>query len=701
MRRQGGCLGTLLGVLVCIAGCASSSPGATRTDRSARNPPEATRTEKFARTSPEATRSGRPARNLIIFIADGLRHDSVNATDAPTLLRARTLGVHFLNSHSLFPTLTTANAAAIATSHYLGDTGIFSNTEYSGVPVFTGNSFRNRSGTATPFLEDDRVLADLDDRYPDGNFIGAQSLLALAREHGMSTAAIGKLGPVAIQDLTQIAGQGGHSRAPQTVVLDDSTGSPVGVPVSSATAAALSEAGLPPAPPRRRQPSGTVALAGTLQTNTAQQQWLVDATTRAVLPAFVRSGKPFVLLYWSRDPDGTQHNQGDSLNRLVPGINGQTSHAAVANADANLKQILDFLDANPQVRAVTDVLITSDHGFATISKHQLDAQGHSTTSYSTTFTYRGADGQPEVTPGWLPPGFLAIDLAHALSLSLFDSDAPQHAEGVMRYVPVDPARPTSPVSRQRPTLGSGLLGGAEVQSGAAPKVVVAANGGSDLIYVPDGDRARVATLVTFLLSQDYTGAVFTDSALGSFPGTLPLSAIGLEGTARMLRPAIVVAFRTFVGEPGNLLSAVQIADTTLQEGQGSHGSFGRDNTFNNMAAFGPDFKQDFRDTLPVSNADIAVTAAHLLGLTLPSKGPLQGRVMMEALQETTHAPAHRAAEQTAVSAADATGKATVLQFQQLDGRRYFDTACRVNVPAADLDGGEQRQRTVPRPVRCE
>jgi len=75
----------------------------------------------------------------------------VNAVDAPTLLRARTLGVHFLNSHSLFPTLTTANASALATGHYLGDTGIFSNTEYSGVAVNSGNSFRNRSGTPAFF----------------------------------------------------------------------------------------------------------------------------------------------------------------------------------------------------------------------------------------------------------------------------------------------------------------------------------------------------------------------------------------------------------------------------------------------------------------------------------------------------------------------------------------------------------------------
>ncbi len=28
---------------------------------------------------------------------------------------------------------------------------------------------------------------------------------------------------------------------------------------------------------------------------------------------FKARNKPFVLVFWSRDPDGTQHNQGDSL----------------------------------------------------------------------------------------------------------------------------------------------------------------------------------------------------------------------------------------------------------------------------------------------------------------------------------------------------------------------------------------------------
>jgi predicted AlkP superfamily pyrophosphatase or phosphodiesterase len=102
-------------------------------------------------------------RNVLIFVADGLRPGSVTAEDAPTLHAIRQQGVDFSNSHSLFPTFTTPNASAIATGHYLGDTGDFSNTIYAGFPSTSAN------GNPTPFIENDPVLADLNARFK-GNF---------------------------------------------------------------------------------------------------------------------------------------------------------------------------------------------------------------------------------------------------------------------------------------------------------------------------------------------------------------------------------------------------------------------------------------------------------------------------------------------------------------------------------------------------
>jgi len=654
----------------------------------------------FATGQADAEPSKAPDRpqphNVILFIADGLRNGSVNSTDAPTLLSVRRRGVNFANSHSLYPTLTTPNAASIATGHYLGDTGDFSNAVYIGFPIFNQGNFGKSAGTPAPFLESDPVLGDLDGHFPNGNFLNETTLLALARAHGFNTAAIGKLGPVAIQDVAQLRPDGGQFATPQTVILDDSTGSSDGVPLSADASAWLTSAGLSLTPAPRNQPSGSATTAGALAANVAQQQWFADAATKAVLPAFVKSGRPFVLVYWSRDPDGTQHNQGDSLNKLKPGINGPTSRAGVANADSNLKQLLDFVQGDATLRDTTDVFVTSDHGFATISKHETDPHGAAARSYSTGFEYLTADGKVDVIRGWLPPGFLALDLAHDLDLPLYDADCQVSIDGIPHYCPVDPTRSTSSASRQHPAGGNALIGGSgRVQDKTDARVIVAANGGTDLIYVPDHDQDRARTIVDFLTRQDYVGGLFVENKLGRMPGTLALSAIGLEGTALLPRPSIVVSFRTFLLHPDDLLSTVQIADTPLQEGQGMHGSLDRSNTFNNMAAIGPDFKQGFVSRSPVSNADIVPTLAHALGLELPATGKLRGRVIVEALAGGPAAVASR--HEVLRSLTSPAGKATVLQIQVAEGRRYFDAACYIG---GARKRGRSRSRAPAAPTLC-
>ena len=92
--------------------------------------------------------------NVIIFVADGLRRGSVTAEDMPTFLKLRTSGVDFPNSHSVFPTFTTANASAIATGHGLGDTGDYSNTIYPGTWLKKPDPMAT-TGTIVPFLEND------------------------------------------------------------------------------------------------------------------------------------------------------------------------------------------------------------------------------------------------------------------------------------------------------------------------------------------------------------------------------------------------------------------------------------------------------------------------------------------------------------------------------------------------------------------
>ncbi len=584
--------------------------------------------------------------NLILFVPDGLRGGIVKPETAPAMAEVRDKGINFKNSHSLFPTFTTANASAMSTGHYLGDTGDFSNTIYTAYPVAPAG------GTVVPFLENDLVLGDVDEHF-NGDYLNEETLLRMARAKGYSTAAIGKLGPTLIFDHTDRADRPGlHS-----IVIDDATGSEKGVPLSDEMKAALTKAGLPLATPGRGEngKSGDFKTPGTTTPNTVQQAYMADAATKVVLPMFKARNKPFVLVFWSRDPDGSQHNNGDGLNQITPGINGPTSLAGIKNADNNLAQLRKALD-DLGLSATTNIMISSDHGFSTISKQ-------SKTSPSAKITYA------DTPKDFLPMGFVAIDLAKALKLPLFD-----------------PNNKNAPVADDaHPRAGNGLLGPDPLK----PEVVVATNGGSDLIYLPSKDRKLAGRVIKALLAQDYVSGIFVEDDLGRFPATLPLSLLNLRGKAVTPHPSIVVNFRSYTsGCDDPTVCSVEVADTVLRQGQGMHGSFSRGDTRNFTAAIGPDFKSGYVDELPVSNADVGMTAARLLGLTQKPKGNLIGRVMTEAMPNGVTPRGYKG---TVTSRPDAQGLRTVLNFQRVLNQRYFDTA---GFPGRTLglevEGGKQK-----------
>src|SRR5262250_223704 len=74
-------------------------------------------------------------QNIVLFVADGMRAAAVSPELTPAMARVRAERIDFRSSHSLFPTVTTANASAIAVGHYLGDTGDFGNSIYVRFPV--------------------------------------------------------------------------------------------------------------------------------------------------------------------------------------------------------------------------------------------------------------------------------------------------------------------------------------------------------------------------------------------------------------------------------------------------------------------------------------------------------------------------------------------------------------------------------------
>ena len=125
----------------------------------------------------------------------------------------------------------------MGTSHFPGDTGNFANTIYTGFAVQSAN------GSVAPMIENDAMLAEINDHF-GANYLNEESVLAAARNQGFLTAAVGKVGPTAVYDITERSGR-------KTIVVDDLTGRAGGVPLSDPVLQLLQEANLPNQAPAR------------------------------------------------------------------------------------------------------------------------------------------------------------------------------------------------------------------------------------------------------------------------------------------------------------------------------------------------------------------------------------------------------------------------------------------------------------------
>lgn len=577
--------------------------------------------------------SAGPQRNIVIFVADGLRYASVTPDTAPTMSQIRREGVDFTNSHSSYPTLTTVNAAVIATGHFPGDTGNYGNSMWVNFPVPC-----RLNGTVT-FVEDDCILRDIKGHYPN-DYIAQTTIIEAARKAGYNTVVIGKKGPTAIQFLPALDSKNESVDGPLGLFIDDSTGTPTN-PDGSPTKSTMLGKDLGSDIAKAAAGIAVPPHAGT--PNIVQQAWLRQAVSQVIIPRLKESGKPFAILFWSRDPDTTQHGALDSDGKLVPGINSTSARAAIRNADASLKDILETLKQY-DLASNTNVFVTADHGFSTIAKSIPAADG--------------TVGRPT-----LAPGFLALDVGGWLGQKVFDPDR----EGAE----IDAS------SGERPTQGNGLIGA----TAAAPQAIVVSNGPTGFIYLPSGDRAVAKTVVAKLVEQPYVSGLFVNDALlaagpkSDFAGALPMSAINMIGSSKMPQPAIVVSMRTFlIGgclETEPQMCQAEVIDGGLHQGQGMHGSFGRGDTRNFMAAIGPDFKKGYADKAPVGNVDITPTLAHIIGAPLAGPGTLKGRVIEEALVGGAEPKVEK---RNLVSDKAANGFHTILNQQQVGTTKYFDAA---------------------------
>ena len=557
-------------------------------------------------------------RSVIVVVWDGLRPDSIDATDTPNLARLRAAGVDFTDQHSTYPTLTMMNAASFATGAFPELTGFYGNVLWQ--PGATG-----RDSAAKPvdfrqpvFSEDYSVLDAL--KQPRHELLLVDTLFAAAQAAGLATLAVGKSGAAYLQDTAR----GG-------MLLDEKTVLPL------ALAKELQAAGvaLPPTAPNAYGAGQLVLeasngnpvefqpvhkLADGISTDPTDAhgspyQGAIAYLVRTYLDYLLPQKRPRLTVLWLRDPDSTQHSFG---------LGTRNWHDALRGNDRLLGQILAKLDALG-ARDTTDLLIVSDHGHSNVSGPPA------------MFPLRAVrDGAvAEIAPdGHSVSGMVRLaDLLRRAGFTAFDGLGCTMLPVAMG-IKHDGA-PLYPVLTDR----DGRICGAEGQHYQVPAykvpaelpaqaLVIAVNGGSDYIYVPDHDPAVVRKATVFLQERAEVGAIFVDDRYGAIPGTVALSAIHARNAAGR-SPDIIFAYdhdaaAVVEGPPGTETAGVLSGSGY----RGMHGSFSPRDVHNTLIAAGPDFRPGFRDPLPTGNVDVAPTVARILGLALPHA---QGRVLEEAM----------------------------------------------------------------------
>jgi len=655
---------------ILVAGCASA-PGGTRS-----------RSPSGAADAASAADAALPRpRRVIVFVWDGLRPDSVDATNTPHLAALASQGVWFSDNHATYPTFTMMNAASFATGNFPAATGFFGNSFWQEGPLGTDSLGTVVDFNQPIFTEDYAILQDLQSYY-DGGLLLVGTLFQAAQSAGLTTAAVGKSGPAFLQDS---AGGG--------VILDER----LAYPLAFAKELQASGFALPKLTPNA-YPAGSIALTADNGDPTAAgprksfsdgvtsdptdrrgtpfhsaNRYLMSVFVDAILP----TKSPDLSLIWLRNPDSTEHAYGPGTANYRDALKSQD-------------QLLGMLQDRLAVLGLgdsTDLVVVSDHAHSTVSG-PFDL-----------FPLRGVKADPKGggnTWGDPDPSGYAVSgdvrLAHLLTLAGFTAydGAGCMLDPVMSGIT---AAGTALFPTQIDSDGSvcGAVGARyntpayKVPAGRLPPkaIVIAANGGSDYLYVPDHDAKVVAAVVRTLQRREEIGAIFVARGYGSLPGTLAMDQVQLENSAGR-NPDIIASYSydetaLVQGLPGTEFESAQ-------NSRGMHGSFSPVDVHNTLVAAGPRFRTAFRDTLPSGNVDVAPTVAAILGLALPDAA---GRCLDEALKGGTSVGDTSVTPSTLAPSTAATGLAMVRPTGTADGGR---TTYTIELKVKDLKVGSQNYR---------
>ncbi len=585
-----------------------------------------------AADTPDASSPAR-GRIVILMVWDGLRPDFVTRRDTPNLYDLGREGTRFDRHHSMYPTLTMVNAAALATGAAPGVNGIVGNVLYL-APLLGDKASVNPKLAKPVMLESTPLLADLDsDGEFAGHLLGLDSVAQQLEREGGYVAIAGKGGPAFLFD----------DRVETIKDGRDSLGNP-----HKDYLFATDDLTEPPQAAVEKAPAGSHEGVA----DSARDVYFTHIVTEDAIPAAKRAsdaGRPSLIVLWQHNPDLTQH---------IAGLGTLPALEALSGADINLGRVRAALDSNG-IADRTDVIVVSDHGFATVR--------------------------------------MTIDLNALL-------------------------------------VGAGLKKDLD-----SDDVVVARNGGSDLIYLSKTafptESARhdeLQKIVNFAEAQEWCGPIFSRqtapmpvegkhrrrpppeaSFMGWIDGTFAQEAIGIFNPSRS--PDLTLSFREISEQDNRQLTGpdapafaiaakgqtsvknnsktlvhpvrgIMYADAgaSFTTGMGMHGAAGAAEIHNVCAAIGPDFKRGFVDANPTANIDVAPTITHILQMA-PNVGPggahATGRILTEAF------PGERQWVGTAKSLAPST-KLTLqgvevtntLRITRLGEHDYLDNATEARNP---------------------
>ncbi|MGH7917474.1 MAG: alkaline phosphatase family protein [Candidatus Binataceae bacterium] len=488
-------------------------------------------------------------RVFVLMVWDGLRPDFVTPQWTPNLYRLEHAGADFAHQHAIFPTMTMANAAALATGTGPGGNGIYADDMYF-APIL------RRLGTGNPLmrgnvkLEKSRTLAALDGpRAFDGRLLGLETVAQRIERGGGYLAIIGKAGPTFLFD-DSVAGTGGAADGHNYLFVADDLAEP-------------SAARLPPEQPAKLNWKNWRSVA-------ARDAWFTDLVISKALPAAkaqALQGKNALIVFWQHDPDLVQHAAGLGT---APAL-----HALTA-CDHDLARIRAALKAYG-VNGRTDLMVVSDHGFSTIRANVTLA---------------------------------ALLVAAGLKQALDSDDVVISRDGGADLLYLSRAR--FKTRGQRHDLSQRIVNYAEAQPWCGPIFAKADDNHNPIagtfsqralgLYNPARSPDLILSFRAFP-NQSNRGLTGPHNP-GVTLGGPHASRHGPNQSSALVHPVEGVIY----SDSADLTDPHQGFTT----GMGMHGAAGGRDLHNFCAAYGPDFRRGFVDPDPSGNADIAPTIAALM-----------------------------------------------------------------------------------------